>query len=41
MCWLPSEQTGKSYRIEAEGTNEGDAVRLCLERTERWINRSH
>jgi hypothetical protein len=39
-CWLPAEQTGKSYRIEAEGGGEAEAVRLCLERTERWLSRS-
>jgi hypothetical protein len=38
-CWLPAEQSGKSYRIEAEAKAESDAVKLCLERTERWLHR--
>src|SRR5262249_40346188 len=27
-CWLPAEQAGKSYRVEAEATGEAEAVRL-------------
>jgi hypothetical protein len=38
-CWLPAEQTGKSYRVEAEAADEGGAVRLCLERADRWVRR--
>jgi hypothetical protein len=39
-CWLPAEQTGKSYRIEADGSGEAEAVQLCLERAERWARRA-
>jgi hypothetical protein len=39
-CWLPAEQSGKSYRVEAEGASEAEAVRLCLERADRWLRRS-
>jgi hypothetical protein len=39
-CWLPAAQAGKSYRIEAEGFSEAEAVRLCLERADRWARRS-
>jgi hypothetical protein len=39
-CWLPAEQAGKSYRVEAEGAAEAEAVRLCLERAERWVRRA-
>jgi hypothetical protein len=38
-CWLPAEQSGKSYRVEAEGAGEAEAVQLCLERAERWVRR--
>jgi hypothetical protein len=39
-CWLPAEQTGKSYRVEAEGSGEAEAVQKCLERAERWARRT-
>jgi hypothetical protein len=38
-CWLPAETAGKSYRVEADGGDEAEAVRLCLERAERWVRR--
>lgn len=38
-CWLPAEQAGKSYRVDAEGAGESEAVQLCLERAERWVRR--
>jgi hypothetical protein len=38
-CWLPADEAGKSYRVEAEGAGETEAVRLCLERAERWTRR--
>jgi hypothetical protein len=39
-CWVPAEQAGKSYRVDAEGATEAEAVRLCLERADRWVRRS-
>ncbi len=39
-CWLPAEQAGKSYRVQADGDDEAVAVRLCLERAERWVRRT-
>jgi hypothetical protein len=38
-CWLPAEQTGKSYRVEGEASGEAEAVRLCLDRATRWVQR--
>jgi hypothetical protein len=38
-CWLPAAESGKSYRVEADGPDEKEAVRLCLERAERWSHR--
>ena len=39
-CWLPAEQEGKSYRVEAEAAGEAEAVRLCLDRADRWVRRT-
>jgi hypothetical protein len=39
-CWLPAEQSGKSYRVEAEGAGQAEAVARCLERAERWARRT-
>ncbi len=39
-CWLPASQAGKSYRIEADGIGQAEAVQLCLERADRWIRQS-
>lgn len=36
-CWLPADQAGKSYRVEADGPGEAEAVQKCLERAERWV----
>ena len=39
-CWLPAEQSGKSYKVEAEGTGEAEAVQFGLERAERLARRT-
>jgi len=35
-CLLPTAQQGRSHRIEAVASSEGDAVRLILAKAQEW-----
>jgi hypothetical protein len=35
-CLLPTNQPGRTHRIEAEASSEADAVRLALARAKEW-----
>jgi hypothetical protein len=37
-CLLPTNQPGRTHRIEAEGASEADAARLALARAKEWAN---
>jgi hypothetical protein len=35
-CLLPTEQRGRSHRIEAQAATEADAIRLLLAKAQEW-----
>jgi hypothetical protein len=35
-CLLPTDQQGRSHRIEVAAASEGDAVRLILVKAQEW-----
>ena len=35
-CLLPTEERGRSHRIEAQASSEAEAVRLALARAQEW-----
>jgi hypothetical protein len=35
-CLLPTDQRGRSHRIEAEASSDADAVRLALAKAQDW-----
>ena len=37
-CLLPTAQSGRIHRIEAEAAGEADAVRVTLSKAEEWCN---
>jgi hypothetical protein len=36
-CLLPTDQRGRTHRIEADASTEADAVRLALARAQEWV----
>ncbi len=34
---MPTAESGRSYRIDGSGATEAEAVRVCLEKTYRWL----
>lgn len=34
---MPTAEAGRSYRIDGAGSTENEAVRLCLDKTYRWL----
>lgn len=38
-CLLPTNQQNRTRRIEAQGSNEAEAVQLVLQQAEEWNNR--
>jgi hypothetical protein len=34
---MPTAEAGRTYRIDGGGTTEAEAVRVCLDKTYRWL----
>ena len=34
---MATSEPGRTYRIDGTGANEADAVRVCLDKTHRWL----